>query len=111
MRAAVPRRPRLGREAVLGPRWDRPGTPWSQWRAQRRTVRVGRWDVDEAVRALARAGRILAARPEVARAGGAFERGKGDGQVDGATDGRAPRGRGRTGVGGGGEHVFVKVGG
>jgi hypothetical protein len=111
MRAAVPREPRLGREAVLGPRWDRPRASGPQRSAQGRTVRRGRWGVDEAVRARARAGRILAARQEAARAGGAFERGEGNGQIDGASDGRAPRGRGRPGVGGGGEHVFVKVGG
>src|SRR5919204_4977902 len=110
MRAAVPRWPRMGREAVLGPRWDRSRAPWPQGSTQWRAMRMGRGNVDEAVRARARVGRILAARPEVARAGGALERGKGDGQVDGASDGRAPRGRGRTGIGGGGEHVFEKVG-
>src|SRR4051812_12972491 len=100
MRAAVPRKPIVGREAVLGPRWDRPWTPWPLRCAQWRTMRVGRWGVEETVRARARASRIVAARPEVARGVGAFERGEGDGQVDDASDGRAPRWRGRPGVGG-----------
>src|SRR5262245_38732715 len=71
---------------------------------------MGRRDVDEAVRARARARLILAARPEVARGRDAFERGKGDGQINGAPDGRAPCWSGRPGVRGGGEHVFAKVG-
>src|ERR687888_2081875 len=109
MRAAVPRMARVGREAVLGPRRDRPWAPGAPWRAQGRAMRVGRWDVDEAVRARARWSEILVARPEVARAGDALERGEGDGQIDGAPDGRTPRRRAGPGVGSGGEHVFVKV--
>src|SRR3954462_13369815 len=104
MRAAVPRKPRVGREALLGPRGDRPSAPWPHWGAQRRTVRMGRGDVDVAVRARARACWIFAARPEVARGRGTLERGEGDGQVDGAPDGRTPRGRGRPGVRSGREH-------
>jgi hypothetical protein len=109
MRAAVPRMARVGREALLGPRGDRPGTPWPRRGAQWRTVRVRRRDVDGAVRARARGSGILAARPEVARGWSALERGEGDGQVDGAPDGRAPRWRGRPEVRSGGEHVFAKV--
>src|SRR5690349_10448360 len=70
---------------------------------------MGRGDVDEAVRARARRSGILAARHEVARGWNALERGKGDGQIDGAPDGRTPGWRGRPGVRGGGEHVFAKV--
>ena len=110
MRAAVPRKRPMGRDAAVGPRGDRPGTPGPHRCAQGRAVRVGRGDVDGTVRARARGGRIRAAGPEVAGGGAALERGEGDGQVDGAPDGRAPRGRGRPGVRGRGEHVFVNLG-
>jgi hypothetical protein len=95
----------------MGPRGDRPGAPGPHRSAQGRTVRMGRGDVDEAVRARARVSWIVAARPEVARGGRTLERGEGDGQVDGAPDGRTPRWRGRPGVRSGGEHVFVNLGG
>src|ERR671937_36442 len=109
MRAAVPRMTHVGPEAMLGPRWDRSRAPLTPWRAQGRAVRMGPWDVDEAVRARARWSDILAARPEVARGRDALERGEGDGQIDGAPDGGTPCRRAGPGVGGGGEHVFVTV--
>ena len=74
--------------------WVRAGTvpaaPGPHRCAQGRAVRMGRGDVDGTVRARARGGRIRAAGPEVAGGGAALERGEGDGQVDGAPDGRAP---------------------
>jgi hypothetical protein len=39
-----------------------------------------------------------------------LERCEGDGQVDGTPDDLAPRALGRPGIGGGGEHVFARLG-
>src|SRR5689334_2875520 len=109
MRAAVPRAPRMGHEAVLGPRRDRTGAPWARLTAQGAAVRMRRGRVEEAARTRARVRRQVA-REELTRARRALERGKGDGQVDGAPDRLAPWARGGDpGVGRGGEHVFVKV--
>jgi hypothetical protein len=70
-------------------------------------MRRGR--VEEAVRARAQVRRSVA-REKLTRARRALERGKGDGQVDGAPDRLAPLTRGGPGVRRGGEHVFVTVG-
>src|SRR5919198_1907209 len=109
MRAAVPRAPRVGHEAVLGPRRDRTWAPRARRAAQGHAVRVRRGRVEEAVRARAR-GRRSVAREKLTRARCALERGKGDGQVDGAPDRLAPWTRDDPGVRRGGEHVFEKVG-
>src|SRR3954453_108899 len=69
-----------------------------------------RGGVGEVVRARARVRREVA-REQLTRAPRALERGKGDGQIDGAPDRLAPWARGDPGVRRGGEHVFVKVGG
>ena len=44
----------MGRDAAMGPRGDRPGTPGPHRCAQGRAVRMGRGDVDGTVRARAR---------------------------------------------------------